>query len=537
MQRILVGSLGLALGVFGSPAAGQDSRASQPPPARTARLGLPVALPDTPAGDAGVQPVGLLAARQPVPAVPSPMPPPAGGMPMGGSPMPGAAAPPLRVVPGMGPTVTEDRTASASAPAMLGQPTPLPGLQPGMQTLVPSVAPGGMGFPATGMEPPLYDCYPAGLPVGGAAVGRVVGCGKWWTSAEYLMWWSKTAVVPPLVTTSSPQFNGHLGVGDTRVLLGGNFGPTFHSGGRFAIGRWFGDSQIRGAELRGFFLGQASQTWTATTNEFTLLARPFNNVNPNTPFFGSDSQVVADSTRATGGVKVHLENTVWGAEANYRRALWCNGCARLDGIIGYRYFNVGEKLTVTENFIRTPQPIGTGFPAQSGVVVDEFKTNNNFNGGQIGLAGEVRRGRWSLDGRATVAFGNLTRTLYINGSQSLVLNDGTPVTAGGGFLAVPGANIGKYQDNVFSVIPEVGFNIGFQATERLRIFVGYNVLYIGNIARPGYAIDTNIDAARIPNFLFPNTPAPVPGTPHPRPLLRDSDFFVQGISFGLQYRW
>ena len=76
-------------------------------------------------------------------------------------------------------------------------------------------------------------------------VARVRGPGRWWTSGEYLMWWTQLAALPPLVTTSSPQFNGQLGVGDTRVLLGGPFGDTFHSGARFAVGRWFGDGQVR----------------------------------------------------------------------------------------------------------------------------------------------------------------------------------------------------------------------------------------------------------------------------------------------------
>src|SRR5262249_52133754 len=211
---------------------------------------------------------------------------------------------------------------------------------------------------------------------GTEAVGRVRGCGRWWASAEYLMWWTKSADLPPLVTTSSPQFNGILGTGDTRVLLAGPFGQTFHSGTRVTIGRWLGDDYVRGFEGRFFFLGQADQTWTAATDQFGLLARPFNNVNPNTAVFpntanfGQTSQVVVDPTRGTGGVQVQLENMLWGAEANYRRALLCGPCGRLDAIVGYRYLHMHEKLTVTENFNRTLDPAATGFPVTMGVVTD-----------------------------------------------------------------------------------------------------------------------------------------------------------------------
>ncbi|MFO0823686.1 MAG: BBP7 family outer membrane beta-barrel protein [Gemmataceae bacterium] len=71
------------------------------------------------------------------------------------------------------------------------------------------------------------------------------------------MWWTQAASVPVLVTTSSPQYSGRLGVGDTIPLVSGPFGQTFHSGARFTLGRWFGDDQIRGIDIRGFFLGQS----------------------------------------------------------------------------------------------------------------------------------------------------------------------------------------------------------------------------------------------------------------------------------------
>src|SRR6516165_7310942 len=72
MRRILLGGLGLALGVLGRPALAQDW---PPRPANTApqssdrgaRLGRPVAVPDTAPGDPGVTPAGLLSRGQPVP--------------------------------------------------------------------------------------------------------------------------------------------------------------------------------------------------------------------------------------------------------------------------------------------------------------------------------------------------------------------------------------------------------------------------------------------------------------------------------------
>ena len=280
MRRILFGGLSLALGAFASPAAGQDTR-TNPPPQRVARLGQPIAIPSTPAADSGVTPAGLLR-RDPAPAaIPSPMPPPAAMPPMSSDSAPGT-------VTGI-PTVTEDRSGTA-----LGYPAVVPGMTfpgatippgttiaPGSPTVVPSVAPDGSMVVPPGMEVPSFpDCGMGGpCPPGAPAMGRVASCGKWAFSGEYLMWWTRAANLPPLVTTSSPQFNGILGTGNTTTLVGGPFGETFHSGVRVSGVRWFGDDERNGLEGRMFFLGQASSSFTATTGEYPLLARPFFNTN------------------------------------------------------------------------------------------------------------------------------------------------------------------------------------------------------------------------------------------------------------------
>jgi hypothetical protein len=399
--------------------------------------------------------------------------------------------------------------------------------------LIPSVLPGAAIASQPGLEAPLY-CE--GVPAGGA-VDRLRGCSQWWFGAEYLLWWTPSNNMPVLLTTSAPQFGGIPGLGNTTAVFGGgNVGETFHHGTRFTIGRWLGDSQCRGFEGRFLFLNEAVTTFTATSDQFPVLARPFFNVNnPVGPF----SEVIADPARAVGGAVVHLRSSVWGAEANYRRFLCGNPCARIDAIVGYRYLGIKEELSIRESFTGTGVGAITvgGVPVVAGSVTDVFRTENHFHGGQIGLAGEWHRGRWSLDARASVAFGNVTQIAEINGAQSLLLANGTTAVFNGGLLALPGANAGRYHQNQFAVIPEVGVNIGYQLTSRMRVFVGYNFLYLGNALRPEGVIDTSVDAARIPNFPVPAGTAPLPGVPRPAPQFNLSDFFVQGISFGLQYRW
>jgi hypothetical protein len=437
-------------------------------------------------------------------------------MPMGGTP-----APAPKPVQGGTPNVTETRNSDGpvvNPPGYAGSPYLVPTIVPGSTVIGP------------GMEAPIYGPMP-----GVEAIGRVRSADPWYFGAEYLAWWSKSADLPLLITTSAPQFNGIPGLGNTTAVLQGNFGDTFQSGARFTLGRWFGPCQTRGFEGRFFFLDETNSTFTASSDQFPVLARPFFNVNQP---FGPFSEVVSDPNRGLGFVVVNRESSAWGAEANYRRFLCGNPCARVDAIVGFRYFGLKEQLSITEQF--TSFGNGTtvgGVPVIAGNVNDTFRTENQFFGGQIGLAGEIHRGRWTLEGRATVAFGNVQQTAEITGSQSLLLANGNRAAFQGGLLALPGANIGRYTQNQFAVIPEVGLNLGYQVTQRLRVFVGYNFLYLGNALRPEGLIDPNVDAARIPNFPLPGTPGPLGGIPRPTPQFNLSDYFVQGVSFGLQFRW
>ena len=137
-----------------------------------------------------------------------------------------------------GPSVTEQRNGTALPPGavfvppLFGATYPVTGgYQPIAGPPVP-VADGGL-FPTPELDAPLVGGdYPGGM----AAVTSAYN--KWWLSAEYLFWFTKSSHVPPLITTSSPMFNGIIGQGDTRVLFGGDqsFNQNLHSGARFGVG-------------------------------------------------------------------------------------------------------------------------------------------------------------------------------------------------------------------------------------------------------------------------------------------------------------
>jgi hypothetical protein len=545
MRRILLG--GFALGLIAPAALAQQPAPAAPAPARAATLGKPVAIPApaarAAAPDDEVTPAGLFRSNSPRPvttyAPPAGLgtPTPALAQPPGGIPSPLPAPtqiPSPMPMGGVPPMVTPAQPGAAAPQPMVTESRDPTGRVPSGAVFVPSVAPQPYDCPNLNIDDPLCSPPPA------AGADRVRGLGRNWVTAEYLMWWNRSASVPPLVTTSSPAFNGVPGLGDTRVLLGGTFNDTFHSGVRVGGGHWF-DEGCNGFDWRVFWVAPSSANFVAATPPYALLARPFINVNPNVTLpgvgVGPTAEVVAGPPVATGRVAAQLTSTIWGAEANYRGFLAGNCAARLDALVGYRYLDLSERLTVTESFVRIPgSDMTIGTPAAAGVITDSIRTMNHFHGGQIGLAGTVQRGRWSVDTRATIAFGTVYQSADISGGQRLTMANGSVVTTPGGLLAVPGANIGHWEQSRFAVAPEIGINLGYQVTQNLKVFVGYNFLAISSVVRPGGVVNTSIDAARVPNLLPPGTGTPI--TPaQPFPQMHTNGYFIQGINFGLMYRW
>ncbi len=543
MRRIVLGGFALTLSAFTPPLLAQQPASSQPP-ARAARLGKPVAVsenpaaasgavPGSPAADPEVTPAGLFR-NTPVPARPA-FAPPAAPVPYG-TPVPVRVQPPMNAatVPGPGMNPPGMNSPPLSNPPKVTESRDPNGRMPDGYYYVPTVLPEAHACPEPCLDDPLYAPR-------FAFFDRLPGLGRNWISAELLLWWNRSMSIPALITTSSPPFNGIVGRGDTQVLLGGSFGDTFHAGGRVGGGHWFGVNECRGFDWRLFWLSPSQGTYTAVSMPNTVLARPFFNVNPTISVpnvgFGPTAEVVAGPGVAVGHITVSTMHTAWGAEVNYRRYLCGDACARLDGLAGFRFLDVREELRITETFSRIPgSDFSIGIPALAGTITDNFRATNQFYGGQIGVAGTLQRGRWSLDGRMTVAFGTVFQTAEIQGGQNLIFPDGSTQAVAGGLLAVPGANIGRWTQSRFAVLPELTVNLGYDVTSRLKVFLGYNLIGLSSVVRAGDLVNPNIDAARVPNLLPPNTAMAVLPA-QPTPTLNTSGYFIQGINFGLIYRW
>src|SRR5262249_31116316 len=187
-----------------------------------------------------------------------------------------------------------------------------------------------------------------------------------------------------------------------------------------------------------------------------------------------------------------------------------------------------EHLQIQQAVQPTSGPFVPGTQIQS---IDTFGARNVFNGVDVGLRGEFDLGNLSVELLAKLAAGYVDRQGNVGGTQVVSVPGAAPVASSGGLLALP-SNIGSISSNVGTILPELGVTLGWQVTSQLRLRAGYSVLWLLDAFRPGDQVDLTVNPGLIP----PATAAA--GSPQ-RPVvkLQSSDFWVQALSFGFEFRY
>ncbi len=437
---------------------------------------------------------------------------------------------------------------TAPAPQLNPQPPPAPAFM-GFGTELPSPRAVSVGAPPTVGSSEQFFC-PDPLAVGPDLARRQVG--QFWARGEYLLWWTEGNRLPPLVTTGVPgatPLQGAIGQPGTQVLYGDSyFDDRPRSGGRFTAGLWLDTCRPFGLEGSYFFLADRNTHFAAasdSTVNSTLIARPFFDVltglqNAQLVAFpalagGTNLITVTGLGLASGDIRASSYSRIQGGDLNAVCGL-CAGCDYwLHALGGFRYLHLGEGLAIRERSRVNPAlPAGTPFFGGSTITVaDQFDTRNNFYGGQVGLRGEVRRGRVFFEAQGKVALGVTNQAVDVQGSTAITAPDGMMTVTPVGFLA-SGSNSGRFERNRFSVVSEVGVNGGYQVTNFCRVFVGYNFIHWSSVVRPGDQIDLGLSGTRIPTDTRYN-----PGTGPARPGIpfRDTGMWIQGVSFGAEVRF
>jgi hypothetical protein len=356
----------------------------------------------------------------------------------------------------------------------------------------------------------------------------------------------KSAGLPPLVTINNQGAFPAIGNAGTFVAYGGDsVDSDLRSGGRFTVG--FGLPYVSNSALETtyFFLGSRTRSASFAgvgTPGSVAIGRPFTETGPFLTGFGGNqnAELVAANgllgANTSGRVTVNTSTDLWGLEANVRHNL-CNACCwNLDLLWGFRTISLIEGLTIAEDVNSSTTlvpPIGQTIAGASRfLVADHFLANNTFYGGQVGLEGEYRWKRWFVGATGKLGLGTMHEVVVINGTTVTVLSGMSPTVASGGLLAQP-SNIGRYGRDTFALVPELGLKVGYNFTDHLRGYVGYDVLYLSSVVRPGDIVDTNINSLRLPRIGGGSQV----GTNLPGFQFRSTDFWAQGVNFGLEWRY
>jgi hypothetical protein len=309
---------------------------------------------------------------------------------------------------------------------------------------------------------------------------------------------------------------------------GSNVTGSSRSGARLTAGVWLDEDQDWGLEAGYFFLGSLGRKFNLAGDGSPgsqVIGRPF--FNPLT--MAEDAEVVAFPGVLAGHVGVSTSSSLQGAEANVLCNLSCSCNHHLDALAGFRFLDLGERLTVTEHLSALPGVPVTG--ATQFDILDAFRTSNQFYGGQVGVRSEHSWGALYTSLSARVAAGVIAQSVDISGATRSSAPSGVVAIQPGGLLALP-TNMGHFSRNQFAVLPEGSLVVGYQVTGSLRAWVGCTFLYCTNVVRPGDQIDRIVN----PTFLPTGTGA---GLPPARPgfSFQTSDFWAGGLSLGLEYRF
>ena len=366
---------------------------------------------------------------------------------------------------------------------------------------------------------------------------------RFWIQADYLMRWVKPGPNPVALLTTGADTDdtpGAIGQPGTKILFGdAPVGFGLISGMQLTVGYWIRPDQSMGLELSAFVLSQVNQGPEANSdaNGNPFLLRPFFNTQTN----AEDVATVTFPGLLTGRIVFRDTTQLWGSEINLL-CNWVKGSSgRIDAIYGFRYLQLNEELRIDENFAPLEVEDNTinfagqafGFP-DSVRVLDQFKVKNQFYGAQFGARAELNFGRLQLDARAKVALGTTHSHLDTDGASFLLDGSGNLLASSTGGLLALKSNIGSRTTDSFTVVPSIELRVSCFVRDNIRIHVGYDFLYMSNLIRPGDQIDRNIDPRQVPTFQDFD---PTVNASQPKVFLKHTDFWAQGLDFGLEIRF
>ncbi len=348
---------------------------------------------------------------------------------------------------------------------------------------------------------------------------------RWSVSAEALFGWFKDSPTPvPIITDS------YADAPDVNVFLGGGSVDTNPNAGFRITGAYRGDARW-GIEASGFYIPERT-----TSSSVSSTGQP-GSIDLYLPFFDvhTNQENVTEISywpEYRGSAQTTLSNDLGGGELNATWTLPPQDGWRVDLLGGVRFLQLRESYTIT-----TSSPYNPPNPVDIWNTTDAFDARNRFLGLQVGARAAYDQGPWVGTIGGKLALGTMQQRVSINGYlETNDYNDYGPTQIfPGAYFALP-SNSGDHTRNTFAVVPEITLNLGYRLTPQATVYVGYSVLYLSNVARPGDQIDRNINITQ--SVAWGNDPpATLIGPAQPAFSFNTTDFWAQTLSIGLVYRF
>ncbi len=360
--------------------------------------------------------------------------------------------------------------------------------------------------------------------------------GTMWTSKEYLYFWPKaTPLSVPLATTGSPATAaaaglplGALGTPGTAILNPNylDYGPM--SGGRVTAG-WIDCEGFLGLQASGFLMESRSASFQAQSGPSGApLSVPI--LSPVTELQSALDLALPGVSQ--GGMLASSTVSLWGSEVNGMLGIYHDTWLNVYGLLGFRYIDLSERLDITSLSTAPFADPTAGLPAPGPAVLaafnDQFATRNQMYLGQAGFQGEAKFGGFFCDFALTAAMGQNHETLLIDGNT-------TGAMPGPGGIFTQLTNDGRWKRSQFTVAPEAKLQLGYDITHHIRVYAGYDFLYLTKVARPGDQMDHQVDLTQSPFFVGSAAAAASVGvSTNPAQYFNTTNFWIQGVTAGLQ---
>jgi hypothetical protein len=336
----------------------------------------------------------------------------------------------------------------------------------------------------------------------GANHGDLWDTNRWWIGGEYLLWRIHDSNPPDLASLFAAT-----GVNTSSGLDSG----SARSGFRITGGYWFDETHCCGIEGSFFFMDQKRSFSSASTVDAfqagiaNIPTRIVTNLPVDTGMDLDPGDLLTTVTTGTSYMRL------MGFESNFRRTVWWIGGLSVDVLAGFRYLQLDETVSLAGDFtFSEPNPDEATPGPEDGRTVhmstlDEIQCRNQYYGGQVGASFSWHCYRLTVDGLAKFGVGGTAEQVTTGGvtfqSPGLI-----EPTVGAPLVARPAATLPggiltstplttSYRTRV-SVVPELRASLGYQVTNNLNAFVGYNFIWWTNVAIPGDQSSTSSSGSR-----------------------------------------